>query len=191
MYDEVAGMTVKVQGDFSSLNSQLKEAAKLGKQFSHSITTAFEDAVFKGRDLGDVLRNLALSMSKMAFRAAFRPVEQAVGGVFSQLLGGFTGASGGSGMPSLFAKGGVVAAPSAFSLGDGKTGIAGEAGPEAILPLMRGADGRLGVRQNGGAGRSITIHFNVSTPDVGGFKRSETQINALLNRAVARGERNL
>ena len=188
MYDEYAGLTVRVNADIAPLKAELKEAGQLGAQFGRSMTTAFEDAVFKGKDLGDVLRNLALSMSKMAFRAAFKPIEQAAGGFFSQLLGGF-GGEGGE-MPSLFAKGGVVAAPTAFSLGGGKAGIVGEAGPEAILPLMRGVDGRLGVRQSGG-GRSVTVNFNVSTPDVGGFKRSENQINTMLNRAVARGERNL
>ncbi len=187
MYDEVAGLTVRVNADTSQFNAGLKEAAQLGAQFSRSISSAFEDAIFKGKDLGDVFRSLALDMSKMVFKSAFKPLEQAVGGAFSQLFSGFGGAGG---APSLFAKGGVVAAPTAFSLGNGKSGIAGEAGPEAILPLMRGADGRLGVRQAGG-GRSITVNFNVSSPDVGGFKRSETQINAMLNRAVARGERNL
>jgi phage-related minor tail protein len=188
MYDEIAGLTIRVDADIAPMKTQLREAAQLGVQFGRSMTNAFENAVFKGKDLGDVLRSLALSMSKMAFRAAFKPLETAMGGMVSQLFSGF-GESGG--MPSLFAKGGVVAAPTAFSLGNGHMGVAGEAGPEAILPLTRGADGRLGVRQAGAVGRSITINFSVSTPDVGGFRRSQSQINAMLNRAVARGERNL
>ena len=185
MNDEIAGLTVRVNADIEPLKTDLREAASLGNQFGRSMTTAFEDAVFKGKDLGDVLRNLALSLSKMAFRAAFKPLEQAVGGMFGQMFGG----QGGE-MPSLFAKGGIVAAPTAFHMGNGKAGIAGEAGPEAILPLTRGADGRLGVRQSG-QGRVLTINFNVSTPDAASFRRSQTQINAMLNRAVARGERNL
>ncbi len=187
MYNESAGLTVRINADTSQLNSNLKEAAQLGAQFSRSISSAFEDAVFKGKDLGDVLRNLALSLSKLAFKAAFKPLEQAVGGAFSQIFSGLAGAGGGT---SLFARGGVIAAPTAFSLGNSKTGIAGEAGPEAILPLMRGADGRLGVRQSGG-GRNITVNFNVSTPDIAGFKRPQTQINAMLTRPVAQGERHL
>ncbi len=186
MYDEVAGLTVRVNADTSQFNAGIKEAVQLGAQFSRSISSAFEDAIFKGKDLGDVFRSLALDMSKIVFKSAFKPLEQAVGGAFTQLFSGI----GGGDAPSLFAKGGVVSAPTAFSLGNGKSGIAGEAGPEAILPLMRGSDGRLGVRQAGG-GRNITVNFNVSSPDVAGFKRSQTQINAMLNRAVARGERNL
>ena len=47
----------------------------------------------------------------------------------------------------------------------------------------------LGVRASGGAGVNVT--FNVATPDVDSFQRSETQIAALLARAVAQGQRNL
>ncbi len=44
-----------------------------------------------------------------------------------------------------FADGGVVNSPTAFSH-DGGTGVMGEAGPEAILPLEKGSDGKLGVK---------------------------------------------
>jgi lambda family phage tail tape measure protein len=82
-----------------------------------------------------------------------------------------------------FAKGGVVEGSTAFPMRGG-AGLMGEAGPEAILPLERAADGRLGVR---GGGVSVTV--NVSTPDVAGFQRSQGQIAAALARAVERGRR--
>ena len=62
--------------------------------------------------------------------------------------------SGAGGGPSLaaamgaikpFAAGGVIGTPTYFPLTSGGLGLAGEAGPEAIMPLARGADGRLGV----------------------------------------------
>jgi tape measure domain-containing protein len=43
-----------------------------------------------------------------------------------------------------FAKGGIVNSPTVFPFAKG-IGLMGEAGPEAILPLKRGADGSLGV----------------------------------------------
>jgi phage-related minor tail protein len=63
----------------------------------------------------------------------------------------------------------------------------GEAGPEAIMPLTRGADGRLGVQANGGGGTSIVM--NISTPDVEGFRRSQSQIAAQMSRALGRSQR--
>ena len=71
----------------------------------------------------------------------------------------------------------------------GGTGLMGEAGPEAILPLARGADGKLGVRSGSGGGVSVVM--NVTTPDVAGFQRSRGQIAAQMSRALGRGSRNL
>ena len=86
-----------------------------------------------------------------------------------------------------FATGGVVGAPSYFPLAGG-LGLAGEAGPEAIVPLTRGNDGRLGVAMNGaGQGGNITVH--IVTPDPESFRRSETYITGQIARAVARGQR--
>ena len=51
-----------------------------------------------------------------------------------------------------FASGGVVSSPTLFKFADGgttRTGLMGEAGPEAIMPLKRGSDGSLGVQANG------------------------------------------
>ena len=50
------------------------------------------------------------------------------------------------------ADGGVVNQPTYFSVGNGNLAKTGEMGPEAVLPLSRGSDGRLGVAVNGGSG---------------------------------------
>jgi len=65
----------------------------------------------------------------------------------------------------------------------------GEAGPEAIMPLARGADGRLGVQTSGGS-RAVTVVMNITTPDVQGFQRSQAQIAAQAQRMLSRGQRN-
>ena len=67
-----------------------------------------------------------------------------------------------SGGVQLFAKGGaftnsILKKPTAFGMANGGLGVAGEAGPEAIMPLARGADGSLGVQMVGGTGAGSTI----------------------------------
>ncbi|MFN3295032.1 MAG: phage tail tape measure protein, partial [Gemmobacter sp.] len=70
-----------------------------------------------------------------------------------------------------FASGGIIGTPTYFPLRSGGVGLAGEAGPEAIMPLARGPDGRLGVAASGGGGARITV--NIATPDANSFRRSE------------------
>jgi phage-related minor tail protein len=72
----------------------------------------------------------------------------------------------------------------------GAMGLMGEAGPEAIVPLARGADGKLGVRA-GGSGGAVHVTMNISSPDVAGFQQSQSQVAAEMTRAIQRGRRNL
>jgi len=67
--------------------------------------------------------------------------------------------------------------------------LMGEAGAEAIMPLSRGADGRLGVRAQAGGG-AVSVVMNITSPDVEGFRRSRSQVAAEVGRALARGQRN-
>lgn len=68
--------------------------------------------------------------------------------------------AGGNVVP--FARGGVVASPTFFPMSGGRTGLMGEAGPEAIMPLKRGKDGRLGVQAEGSSDVNVTQIFNIS-----------------------------
>lgn len=63
-----------------------------------------------------------------------------------------------------FASGGVVNRPTMFAYGGGQLGIMGEAGPEAIMPLKRGRDGKLGVAGGGGVvvNQTINVQAGVS-----------------------------
>ncbi|MCH7908918.1 MAG: phage tail tape measure protein [Candidatus Hydrogenedentes bacterium] len=62
-----------------------------------------------------------------------------------------------AGSLSMFASGGVINSPIAFPMFGGRAGIAGESGPEAILPLMRTAGGDLGVNANIGSRTVVNI----------------------------------
>lgn len=182
---------VRVDADTSDLQKELNVAAASGRQFSRAMTTAFSGIAIQGKSLTDTVRTLALSLSQMTLQAAMKPLQQAAGGLFENLLGGLSGGGGTGGLPVPFASGGVISSPIAFPMQGGATGIAGERGAEAIMPLARGPDGRLGVKSDGGGGRPINVTFNVTTPDAASFKRTETQVAAMLSRAISRGQRNL
>lgn len=191
--DPIETWTVAIDADTSALQSELRAAATLGRQFSTAMVGAFEGIALKGRSVADVLKSLALRLSDLVIRAAFKPLEQGFGSLLSGLFSGGIGFAKGAafqgGMPVPFASGGVIQSPIAFPLAAGRVGIAGERGAEAILPLARGPDGRLGVEAGRGGGVQVTL--NVTTPDAESFRRSEAQLGAMLARAVAMGQRNL
>jgi phage-related minor tail protein len=184
---------VRVTADTRDFEDKMRGAGRVGQQFSTSLIRAFEGIAIKGKNLGDVFRSLALNLSQIVLRAALKPLEQGFGSLLQGALSGaLPFAKGGviqGGTPVPFANGGVISSPIAFPLAGGMTGIAGERGAEAIMPLARGSDGRLGVVAQQGGGNTITI--NIATPDIEGFRRSESQVAAMLVRATALGQRNL
>lgn len=174
------------------MSLEVERLSRLGEQFSRTMGRAFRDLVLRGKSFGDVLRGLGEQLAKLALQAIAKPIGTAIGqGIGSLFGGGFANGGvfrGGAVVP--FAQGGVIAAPTYFPMAGGRVGLMGERGAEAIMPLARGPDGRLGVRAAGG-GRAAQVTVNISTPDVEGFRRSQGQIAALLSRTVAQGQRNL
>ena len=182
----------EIAASSDQLKSTLNDMGSLGDQFASRLINSFEQVAVRGKKLEDVVKSLGQSLAQLAVKAATKPLESALGGLFDQLLGGLGnsltgGAAAGLTVP--FAQGGVISSPINFPLSDGRAAVAGEQGAEAILPLTRGTDGQLGVRSGGGGGANIT--FNISTPDVAGFQRSQTQIAAMLQRGLSAGQRNL
>jgi tape measure domain-containing protein len=82
----------------------------------------------------------------------------------------------------------VITGQQTLNTADGPV-IGGEAGAEAIMPLVRNSKGELGVRSDSGGGMPPII-FNIMTPDVAGFRKAESQIGARMARLVASGGRN-
>lgn len=69
--------------------------------------------------------------------------------------------------PQAYAAGGVVDSPTFFSARGVPSGVAGEAGPEAILPLRRGRDGRLGVAAGGSQPMTLTVNTEINVQTQG------------------------
>ena len=197
--DATSGMVTSFDSELRRMRESLaatgKDVATLEKGLSKGLRKAFDGVVFDGLSLSDALETLANSMAQSTYNAALKPVTDHFGGLLSSGVGGLMqnilpfadGAPFSQGRVMPFANGGVVSGTTPFAMRGGM-GIMGEAGPEAIMPLARGPDGKLGVR--GGGGGSTTVVMNVTTPDVQGFARSQNQIAAQMNRALARSNRN-
>jgi len=194
-----ADMTAAFEGRLremqEALGGTVRDLGKVEKGFSGGLKRAFDGVVLDGKSLSDALGVVAKAMVDTAYNAAVRPVTNHFGGLLAEGVNGLVAgmmpfAEGGvlsGGRVQPFARGGVVTGPVSFPMRGG-TGLMGEAGPEAILPLSRGADGRLGVQAPGGQPVQVTI--NVQTPDVDGFRRSQGQIAAQMGRLLSRGARN-
>jgi phage-related minor tail protein len=191
---EAGSVTASFASEVSKMQDALQETSKdaetLSRGLSKGLRRAFDGLVFDGMRASDVLGTVARSVVNTAYSAAIKPVTSQIGGLLAQSVTGVF-ANGGAfsqGKVTPFASGGIVSSPTAFPMRGG-TGLMGEAGPEAIMPLSRGSDGKLGVKMEGG-GRPVTVVMNISTPDAASFQRSRTQIAAQMGRALGRGQRN-
>ncbi len=195
---DAAGMAANFEAEMRRVRDAFEATGKdvetLERGLSRGLRRSFEQVVFDGDSLSSALDGLAQSLMRTTYNAAIRPVTDHVGGLVSKGVGDLIsgllpfadGAAFSQGQVMPFARGGVVSSATSFPMRGG-IGLMGEAGPEAILPLSRAADGSLGVRSQGG-GASVVV--NVTTPDVQGFARSRGQIAAQLSRALSRGNRN-
>ncbi len=182
-----------------------------------ALETMFSNFIKTGKfNFRDFAQSVLDDLNKIITRALIiKPFADAIlGGLTSGITsgGGPTGSSG-TGAPSVgpsyplayaaygatfdrvnkFAKGGVVDSPTMFKYGGGiKTGVMGEAGPEAILPLARGSDGRLGVASQG-----ASVNINIINQSGANVEQSEStgpngekQIDILIRNTVRSGINN-
>ena len=175
---------------------QLETLDRLAQRFGQSLSGALTTSTSTGKQLDQVLGSIGTKLASSLGTGAVASLQSglmtAIQSLTSSLLlgsGAVPFAQGGvvaAGRVQPFAAGGIVGAPTYFPMAKG-IGLMGEAGPEAVLPLARGPDGRLGISGGGSAATQVTVH--VQATDLASFKRSETQIAAALARAVARGRR--
>ena len=166
----------------AELRTQMEDLSTLADTFSNKLVTGLASAVVHGKSLSDIMKSMVLSLSQTALTAALKPLSGLIGNLFANAKGNVF--SGGNIVP--FADGGIVNSPTLFAM-NGGTGLMGEAGPEAIMPLARSADGSLGIR--GGGGMSVTV--NIATPDVQSFAQSQNQVAAMVSQALMRAQRNM
>lgn len=168
----------KTQEAISSVPEALQEMDTFAKTAAKNIQNSFADFLFNPFENG--LKGMAQSFGQMIQKM----IADAVAADLTRRLFGETGSGGAAGgiLAGLgeflgFATGGtmrgagisaysgsVVSRPTLFPFASG-IGLMGEAGAEAILPLKRGRDGKLGV--SSGGGHTINVYVNgTNAPDV-------------------------
>lgn len=161
------------EGFFSDMRSGLQEGKTLWESFANSIS--------------NILDKLIDKFMSVSFDMAFSGSGSSsfIDSVSRWLFGGM-------GDVKPHAKGGIVDSPTMFAFAKGGAlGLMGEAGPEAILPLHRGPDGSLGVKNSGGGGGQL-VTVNVINNNSGAQARKEqrqtsngVEIDVIIDEIVA------
>ena len=172
------------------------------KSFNDSIKTIQEsmaDVVVKGiKGMEDALVNFVMT-GKLNFKnlansiisdMARIAIQQTITKPFTNFISGIFGNANGNafvdGKVQKYAYGGtVVRKPSVFPMANGGVGLMGEAGyPEAILPLKRGSNGKLGVQSIGSLAPNITVNVDASGTSVEGDKQQGQEFGLLLATTI-------
>lgn len=150
---------------FDEGNVKAAETKSLAEEIGLSFTSSFEDAIVGGKKFSDVLKSLGDDILRMLVRkTATEPLLNAINGIdFSKIFSANADGNVFSGAGISAYSSSVVSRPTLFPFAKG-IGLMGEAGSEAILPLKRGADGKLGVA--GGSG-GVVINI-IESPGNGG-----------------------
>lgn len=193
---DVAGQTKSLfTNAFGSMEDAIVQFAMTGK-------LSFAD--FTKSILADMARIAVRQASSSALSSLFGMAASAAGSYFGggaasagSTQAGYTGvdfssyqANGGAwgAGVQMFANGGaftnsIVSKPTAFGMAGGNTGVMGEAGPEAIVPLARTSGGQLGIRALGGdtssSSNQVVIQQTFNIPEgSGGASEADGQVLA-------------
>lgn len=189
-------------GFTDGITSYLQSIGTLREGISNLAQSAFkglEDSIVSLTTTGTFnFRQFALSIVEETTRMVTRlliiaPILQAIQGLLPGGGGGLLSAAGGlnssvgfgAGSFTGFAKGGIINSPTLFKFangGAGNLGLMGEAGPEAIMPLRRGPDGKLGVA--GGGGTTVNVSVDARGTSVEGNDTRGNQLARVVAQAV-------
>jgi hypothetical protein len=152
------------------LEDARQKQKEVADDIAGSMGDAFTSIVDGTKSVKDAFRDMARYIIGRLYEILV--VEQMVQSISGAIQGAMIGPVQGPMLPSAngnvfsngsvvpYANGGVVGSPVYFPMAGGRTGLMGEAGPEAIMPLKRGKNGKLGVQADGGGDITINQSFN-------------------------------
>jgi len=161
----------------------------LGAQVGEAVTGAFQgmedkltEFVTTGKaSFQDLANSIIADIARIAIRQAI--IQPLVGALFPGMTKSAMGNVFAQNGIQKFARGGIVDKPTVFPFANG-IGLMGEAGPEAIMPLRRGANGRLGVETTGGGGMNVTVNVDASGSQVQGNQPDANALGRAVGAAV-------
>ena len=168
------------------------------KESIKSVGEAFGDVVVKGiKGMEDALvefvmkgtlsfRNLANSIISDMVRIA---IQQTITLPFTNFITDIFKSADGNAFVDVkvqkYAYGGtVVRKPTLFPMANGGVGLMGEAGAEAILPLRRGSNGKLGVQSTGSGIGNIVVNVDASGSSVEGSEQGGREFGRAIAAAI-------
>ena len=159
-----AGVIATLEQQVAAIETERQKAEEtkgLVESISSSFESGFMSIVDGTKSVKDAFKSMAGEIIKELYRVLV--VKRMVNAVTTALGFADGGVFQGGSQIKAFANGGVVGGPTYFPMSGGKTGLMGEAGPEAIMPLKRGKNGKLGVEASGeGSPINVTNVFNLS-----------------------------
>jgi hypothetical protein len=136
-----------------ALAAAIKERGQAAREASRILSEGFEDAVFSGKKLSDVIKQLGLDLMRLMFRRMItNPLANFFEGGFSKILG--------------FANGGRPPV--------GRPSIVGERGPELFVPSTAGTI--IPNHQLSGGSSGSTYYIDARGADQTGLARLEAMI---------------
>jgi len=196
-----------VNQSLEGMDKLLKQIADNTDEYAQAFSGALVDFASSSKSakdaFGDFVETTLRGLAQMATQVLIvQPLFDALrksmaGGGFMSLFSSSAepaanGAVFDAGHRLAFASGGVVTRPTVFPMASG-WGLMGEAGPEAIMPLARGTDGKLGVSA---AQSSLTVNVinnNGSqikveeTEDTQGGKQLQIMVDAAVEQSLGKG----
>jgi len=130
---------------------------------------------------GDLARSIINDMIRIVIQQAImKPFTGWLGGILGFADGGVV--SGGEQVKK-FAYGGIVNRPTMFPMKNGM-GLMGEAGAEAVMPLKRGSNGKLGVQASGGGVGNVVVNVDATGTNAEGNETKGRELGKMIGVAV-------